>query len=107
MRRFSLDPNSGLPPAASAFSRQRLANSPQCSAAGVIFAWRNQAHSKATQRCQIIGRAFVPIAGSRTAEAQMKQHAVVNKFHTSNRTIPNSREAVCATSSGIAIPGSR
>jgi hypothetical protein len=99
MRSFSLDPNSGLPPAASAFSRQRLANSPQCSAAGVIFAWHNQAHSKAIQRCQIIGRAFVPVGGSRTAEARMNQHAVVG--------IPNSREAVCATSSGIAIPGSR
>ena len=35
----------------------------------------------------------------------MNEHAVVNKFHRSNRTIPNSREAVCATSSGIAISG--
>jgi hypothetical protein len=37
-RRESFNPNSGLPTAASAFSRKRLANSPQCSAAGVIFA---------------------------------------------------------------------
>jgi len=37
-RRESLNSNSGLLPAASPFSRRWLANSPQCSAAGVIFA---------------------------------------------------------------------
>jgi len=37
-RRRSFNPNSGLTPAASAFAKQWLANSPQCSAAGVIFA---------------------------------------------------------------------
>jgi hypothetical protein len=60
------NPNFRLPPAASLPQRPR--NSLRYSAAGVIFAWHNEAHSKAIQPCQIIGRAFV------------NQHAVVNKF---------------------------
>jgi hypothetical protein len=38
LRRQSLNSNSGISPNASAALRRRLSKSPQCSAAGVIFA---------------------------------------------------------------------
>jgi hypothetical protein len=47
----------------------------------VIFAWHNEAANAPSLRCRKIGRlAIVAIASTRTAEARMNQHAVVNKF---------------------------
>jgi len=47
----------------------------------VIFAWHNEAANAPIPRCRKIGRlAMVAITSTRTAEARMNQHAVVNKF---------------------------
>jgi mannose-6-phosphate isomerase-like protein (cupin superfamily) len=58
-----------------------MAKSPQCSAAGVNFAWHHEAVNATMRRCRKFGRlALVAISRTRTVEASMNQHAVVNKF---------------------------
>jgi mannose-6-phosphate isomerase-like protein (cupin superfamily) len=80
-RRNSFNSNFGLPPAASPPPWQCSPNFLRCSEAGVIFAWHNEAANAPIPRCRKIGRlAMVAIASTRTAEARMNQHAVVNKF---------------------------
>jgi hypothetical protein len=56
VRQKSINADFGFHPRASASSPQRSSKSPRCSAAGVIFAWQNEAAKTAIPRCQKIGR---------------------------------------------------